>query len=233
MIGNKAMRTLFILLLVPALLLPAAARGDTMKAEKVPLPEPRNKGSVSVAEAISKRRTVRGFKPKALTLDQLSQILWAAQGITDKKRGFRSAPSGGALYPLDVYAVVGKEGVEDFGEGVYLYLPHEHALRKVADGDRRKDVARAAIGQNWIAQAPVVLTITAEYERITRKYGHRGIRYARIETGHVGQNIFLQSEASGLSAGIVGAFEDQSIAEIIGALDNHEPLLIMPVGYKK
>ena len=204
-----------------------------MKAEKVPLPEPRPKGNVSVEEAISQRRTLRSFKPKALALDQLSQVLWAAQGITDKKRGFRSAPSGGALYPLDVYAVVGKNGVEDLGEGVYLYLPHEHSLRKVADSDRRKGLARAAFGQNWIAQAPVVLTITAEYERITRKYGSRGIRYARIEVGHVGQNIFLQAEAFGLSAGIVGAFEDQSVAEIIGALDDHEPLLIMPVGYKK
>lgn len=227
------MRRLFVFLFGIIFFLPAIGMGDAMKREKIVLPEPRYEGKVSVEQAINQRRTVRSFRPDTLTPIQLSQLLWAAQGITDKKRGLRSAPSGGALYPLDVYVVVGRNSVTELGEGIYLYLPNEHALRKLTEGDRRKDVARAALGQDWIAQAPVVLAITAEYRRITGKYGERGVRYAQIEVGHVGQNIFLEAEALGLGAGIVGAFDDRSMAEAIGTLAGHEPLSIMPIGYKK
>jgi len=203
--------------------------GDEMK-ETIKLPQARYEGKVSVEQAIKERRTIRSFKSDALTLMQFSQLMWAAQGVTDKARGYRAAPSGGALYPLDVYAVVGKHGVKELYEGVYLYLPAEHSLRKVKGEDQRKKVAQAALWQNWIAEAPLVFVITADYARITKKYGERGIRYARIEAGHAGQNIFLEAEALGLGAGIVGAFDDDSVAEIIGALPRHEPLLIMPVG---
>lgn len=199
--------------------------------QEIKLPQPQYEGKVSVERAIKDRRTVRSFKPDALTLGQLSQLLWAAQGITDKGRSYRAAPSGGALYPLDIYAVVGKHGVKELDEGVYLYLPATHSVRKVKEEDQRKRVAEAALWQNWIAEAPVVIVITAEYGRITKKYGERGVRYAHIEVGHVGQNIFLQAEALGLGAGIVGAFDDSSVAGIIGALPRHEPLLIMPVGW--
>jgi SagB-type dehydrogenase family enzyme len=164
---------------------------------------------------------------------QLSQLLWAAQGITDERRGFRAAPSAGALYPLDVYAVVGEGGVEGLRAGVYRYYPAKHGLEIISTGDKRRQVANAALSQMWIATAPVVFVITAEYERITRKYGERGIRYAHIEVGHVGQNIFLQAGALGLGAGIVGAFRDASVAEAIGAPKEHEPLIIMPVRYKE
>jgi SagB-type dehydrogenase family enzyme len=160
-------------------------------------------------------------------------LLWAAQGITDEERGFRSAPSGGALYPLNVYVVVGRNGIEGLEEGVFRYLPQRHAIEKTASGDQRSKIARAALRQNWMAQAPAILVITAEYQRITKKYGERGVRYALIEVGHVGQNIFLQAGALGLGAGIVGAFDDDRVAKVIGALPKHEPLLIMPVGYKK
>jgi SagB-type dehydrogenase family enzyme len=207
--------------------------GETMKKETIALPKPSHEGTVSVEEAIKGRRTVRRFRSDPLTLSQLSQLLWAAQGITDEKRGFRSAPSGGALYPLDVYAVVGKEGVEHLATGVYRYLPPSHALEKVGEGDRRHDVARAALGQDWMAGAPVMFVITAEYPRISGKYGKRGVRYATIEVGHVGQNLFLQAGALGLSAGIVGAFDDDRVADVIRAKAGHEPLCIMPVGHKK
>ncbi|UCD57034.1 MAG: SagB/ThcOx family dehydrogenase [Candidatus Hydrogenedentota bacterium] len=211
----------------------AEVLGETMKEEKIMLPEPSHEGKVSVEEAIKGRRTIRSFRPDPLTLSQLSQLLWAAQGITDEKRGFRSAPSGGALYPLDVYAAVGEKGVEGLAEGVYHYLPHRHALQRLKEGDKRGDIARAALGQGWMAQAPVILVITSEYRRITGKYGRRGIRYAQIEVGHVGQNIFLQAGALGLGAGIVGAFDDRETGEVIGASAGHEPLCIMPVGYKR
>ncbi len=207
----------------------AGAVGDEMTMTL--LPEARYEGNVSVEQAIKRRRTVRSFQHDALTLTQLSQLLWAAQGITDKGRGYRAAPSGGALYPLNVYAVVGRAGVKELDEGVYLYVPDKHSLQKLGHEDQRKKLAQAALGQSWIAEAPVVLVITAEYARITKKYGERGVRYAQIEAGNVGENIFLQAEALGLGAGIVGAFDDGSVARIIGALPRHEPLLIMPVGH--
>jgi SagB-type dehydrogenase family enzyme len=147
--------------------------------------------------------------------------------------GRRAAPSGGALYPLDIYIVIGENGVEKMEAGVYHYLTKEHSVLPASKGDRRKEIASASLGQMWMAKAPVSLIITAEYKRITWKYGERGIRYALIEVGHVGQNLFLQAEALGLGAGIVGAFNDLEISKVAGLPSKHEPLLIMPVGYKK
>ena len=197
------------------------------------LPKPVYDGNVSVERAIKGRRTIRDFQPKALRLDQISQLLWSAQGITDERRGFRTAPSGGALYPLDVYAVVGEGGVDGLESGVYHYHPANHDVQLIRKGDRRREVAGASLWQMWIARSPVIFVITSEYERITRKYGKRGIRYAQIEVGHVGQNIFLQSGGLGLGTGIVGAFHDDAVAKAIGTPRAHKPLLIMPVGYKK
>lgn len=134
---------------------------------------------------------------------------------------------------MDIYAVVGKGGVEMLAPGVYRYQAANHGLEVVREGDRRKDVAHAALTQMWIAEAPVIFVITAEYRRITSKYGERGIRYAHIEVGHAGENIFLQAGSLGLGAGIVGAFRDASVAKAIGAPTEHEPLIIIPVGYKQ
>lgn len=206
--------------------------GKSRTQDSFTLPQPAYKGEISVERAIKERRTVRAFRPDSLSITQLSQLLWAAYGITDERKGFRAAPSAGALYPLDIYAVVGKGGVEVLAPGVYRYHPARHSLEVVGKGDRRKDVAGAALWQMWIAKAPVIFVITAEYERITRKYGERGIRYAHIEVGHVGQNIFLQAGTLGLGAGIVGAFRDASVIKAIGAPSEYVPLIIIPVGYK-
>jgi SagB-type dehydrogenase family enzyme len=213
--------------------LAVATHGWAQGEEKgaIRLSTPAYDGKVSVERAIKERRTIRSFQPKNLTLGQLSQLFWAAQGITDERNRFRAVPSGGALYPLDVYAVVGDGGVEGLKSGVYHYQPETHAIKLVRKGDKRKEVAGASLWQMWMARAPVMFVITSEYERITRKYGKRGIRYAQIEVGHVGQNIFLQSGALGLAAGIVGAFHDDAVAEAIGAPKDHKPLIIMPVGY--
>lgn len=196
------------------------------------LPEPRTDGDVSLEKCIKGRRTIRDFIPMELTLKQLSQILWAAQGITEDNGFKRAAPSGGALYPMDIYAVIGKDGVKGLNEGVYHYEPGTHGVSRISDGDRRGSVAKAALSQKWMAKAPVNILITAEYGRICSKYGKRGIRYAMIEAGNVGQNIFLQSGALGLSAGIVGAFHDKDLIEAVNIPKDHQPLLIMPVGYR-
>jgi len=196
------------------------------------LPKPRLIGDVSVEEAIKHRRTIRSYLLKPLSTDQLSQIFWAAQGITEDRGYKRSAPSGGALYPMDIYAVVGDNGVQGMKAGIYHYDPHNHAAMLVTEGDFRADVAKASLSQMWMARAPLNLVITSEYRRITSKYGSRGERYAMIEAGHIGQNIFLQAEALGLRAGIVGAFHDKDVIRIMKIDRSHEPLLILPVGYE-
>jgi SagB-type dehydrogenase family enzyme len=196
------------------------------------LPIPMLDGDVSLERAILRRRTIRSFDGKALGLDQLSQLLWAAQGITESGGFKRAAPSAGALYPMDIYTVVGPGCITGLESGVYGYEPAGHSLSLVRGEDMRRDVAEASLWQAWMARAPLNLVITAEYSRIMGKYGHRGIRYAMIEAGHIGQNIFLQAQAMGLAVGIVGAFEDDKVIKVMGIKETHEPLLIMPVGHK-
>jgi len=194
---------------------------------EIRLPEPRYRSDVSVEEALLKRRSIRDYIGEPLTLQEVSQLLWAAQGITDP-RGFRTAPSAGALYPLEVYLVVGD--VENLAKGVYRYNPHDHALVKVLDGDKRADLAKAAVGQRWVEEAAIDIVITGVYERTTKKYGERGIRYVHIEVGHAAQNVCLQATAMGLGAVTVGAFYDDQVGEILNIMKGEQPLYIIPVG---
>ncbi len=198
----------------------------------LPLPGPSFKGKVSLEEAINSRRTIREFRPNPLTREQLSQVLWAAHGITEERGFKRAIPSAGALYPLDLYVLTGGNGVSGLEDGLYHFHPQGHRLSRVKAGDWRRDLAQASLSQSWMARAPVMLLITGEYERCSRKYRQRGIRYTHIEAGHMGQNIFLQAEALGLGAGIVGAFDNQRIVETAGLPISHDPILLMPVGYK-
>jgi SagB-type dehydrogenase family enzyme len=203
------------------------------KGDEMRLPEPVTDGAVSLEKTIKARRTIRSFSSEPLSLHQLSQLLWATYGITDDRGFKRAAPSGGALYPMDVYGVVGEEGVQGLAAGVYHFEPVGHAVSLHRGGDHRQGLSRAALSQMWIGEAPLSLLITAEYRRITDKYGRRGIRYAIMEAGHMGQNLFLQAEALGLGAGIVGAFDDNQVTNVLHLPKTQEPLLIMPVGYKR
>ncbi len=206
--------------------------GNIQEGKRMKLPKPKTHGEVSLETAIKSRRTIRSFTAEPLSLEQYSQLFWAAQGITEDRGFKRAAPSGGALYPMDIYAVVGENCVKGLESGAYHYDPKSHAVSLVSKGDLRNKVAGAALSQMWMATAPLNILITAEYYRITSKYGKRGVRYAIIEAGHIGQNILLQSEAMGLGAGIVGAFNDEKIRQVVNIPPNHEPLLILPVGYK-
>jgi SagB-type dehydrogenase family enzyme len=185
---------------------------------------------MSLEEAILKRRSRRDFRDSPLTLGEVSQILWAGQGITDKA-GLRAAPSAGALYPLDLYLVVGKQGVEGLGEGVYHYLPQSHSLEPALQGDVRQTLARLSLEQMFIAEAPLSLLITGEYERTTRKYGERGVRYVHMEAGHVAQNVCLQAEALGLGTVTIGAFQDEKISQALSLPPSYRPLYVMPIGH--
>lgn len=203
---------------------------QVVKDSIVYLPLPRIKGNMSLEEAIAYRRSIREYRNQPLTLFQLSQILWAAQGLTETKWKFRASPSAGATYPLEVYVVVGENGVEGLKAGIYVYDPLTHTLRLIKEGDVREELYEACLRQQWVKDAPLNIVIVAEYERTTRVYGERGIRYVHMEVGHVGQNIYLEATALGLGTVAIGAFYDDVVREIIGLPINKHPLYVMPVG---
>lgn len=193
----------------------------------VSLPAPRLQGDRSLEEVIAGRRSAREFSASPVSLEQVGQLLWSAQGITDP-RGLRAAPSAGALYPLELYLVAGK--VADIAPGVYRYVPQRHGLEQMAEGDKRGALASAAVEQSWIRQAPAVIVVTGVYERTTPKYGDRGVRYVHVEAGHSAQNILLQATALGLRSVVVGAFRDDAVREALGLLGDRAPLLLLPLG---
>lgn len=195
--------------------------------KEIKLPSPELKGNVSVEETLAKRRSRREYKDEPLTLKEAGQLLWSAQGITAKWGG-RTAPSAGATYPLEIYLVAGK--VKTLAPGLYHYLPSSHTLVKVIEGDLRKQLAQAALGQKMIIKAPITIVITALFPRTTARYGERGVRYVHIEVGHAGENIYLQAESMGLATVAVGAFKDKGVKEILKLKE--EPLYLMPVGWR-
>jgi len=192
----------------------------------IELPRPRLTGLISVEQALHTRRSVRSFKPEPLTLDELSQLLWAAQGVTGVR--YRTAPSAGALYPLEVYVAAGN--VEGLDAGVYRYIPEAHALSAVRKGNVLSSLSRAAYWQKHAGAGAIALVFSAVYERTTGKYGKQGIRFAHMEAGHAGQNVYLQAEALGLGTVVIGVFMDSSVKRILHMKDDERPLSIMPVG---
>ncbi len=182
----------------------------------------------SVAEALNRRVSVRSFSDQPLDQNKVAVLLWAAGGMkVDGETGpTRTAPSAGGAYPLEVYLLAGS--VEGMEAGVYRYDYENHALQPLLLEDRREVLAEAALNQDYIAEAPVVIVLVAHYERTTARYGERGVRYVLIDAGHAAQNISLQAVELGLGSVVVGAFEDRKVADIIAG--GGEPLLILPVG---
>lgn len=193
----------------------------------IKLPEPMYESDTCVEEAILGRRSIRSYRDEALSLGEISQILWAAQGITEKQGYKRAAPSAGATYPLEIYVVVGK--LEGIAPGIYHYIPREHSLKRILSGDYRKELADAALGQSFVEEAPINLVFTAIYERTTSRYGDRGIKYVYMEAGHAAQNVYLQCQSLSLGTVVIGAFDDNKIKEILN-LKKEEPLYVMSVG---
>ena len=199
------------------------------QAEVINLPEPRYDSDVSIEQSLLNRRSTRSYTGEPLTLQEVSQLLWAAQGVTDPQ-GFRTAPSAGALYPLELYLVAGD--VEGLTAGVYRYEPGEHQLVKTMEGDKRAELASAALGQSWVEEGVISIVFTGVYERTTVKYGERGIRYVHMEAGHAAQNLCLQATALGLGIVTVGAFNDEQLAELLNLPENEQPLYVIPIGRK-
>jgi SagB-type dehydrogenase family enzyme len=186
------------------------------------LPAPANRGRVSLEEALSQRRSVREYADTVLSDSQVSQLLWAAQGISGSG-GLRTAPSAGALYPLELYLVTAR--------GVFHYEPVSHALTAWRPGDRRDRLRRGALGQAALGAAPAVFVFTAVYARTAAKYGAaRGTRYVHLEAGHAAQNLLLQAAALGLVAVPVGAFQDEAVQAALELPPDHDPIYLVPVG---
>lgn len=200
------------------------------QATPIYLPSPSQKGSVSLEEAITQRRSIRDFTPQPISQWQLSQMLWAAQGITDSSWKSRAIPSAGATYPLEVFVVCGNNGVEGISGGVYHYNIDSHSLTLHHKGDIRLVLAGAALNEESIYEAPVDIVICAVYERTLRRYGTRGERYVHMEVGHAGQNIYLQATALGLATVAVGAFHDEQVRQVLRLDKQYRPLYIMPLG---
>jgi SagB-type dehydrogenase family enzyme len=195
--------------------------------ELLKLPAPTLSGPHSLERSFAERRSVREYGPVMLTPAQLGQVLWAAQGVTERT-GLRTAPSAGGLYPLELYVVAGE--VAGFQPGIYHYRVGRHLLALFAAGDRRADLASATLGQEWVALAPAVIVIAAAYGRTTAKYGDRGRRYVHMEVGHAAQNACLQATALGLGCAVVGVFDDRDVKRLIGLPPREEALALLPVG---
>jgi len=194
------------------------------------LPSPDTSGSVSVEEALQNRRSRRNFQAKALSKEQLSQILWSAYGITEPGRGLRTTPSAGATYPLEIYVIIGN--VTDIEAGVYKYNPLNHEITRIKNGDIRSELSAAALRQTMVADAPITVVYAAVFSRIEERYGERGReRYVFMEIGHSAQNVYLQAEALGLGTCAIGAFSDDTVKQLLNLPADEVPLYLLPVGH--
>ncbi len=200
-----------------------------MKEQKIiKLPKPENISKISIEEALLKRRSIREYKDEALTIKEVSQILWSAQGITEPKKKFRTAPSAGAIFPLNIYLVVNK--VENIEKGIYKYLPETHEIIQFLNEDKREDIYKACLQQSCIKNGAIIIVITGNFEKIKKRYSERGVRYTYIEVGHCSQNIYLQCVSLNLGTVAVGAFYDEEVKKILKLPDEEEPLYLMPIG---
>jgi SagB-type dehydrogenase family enzyme len=186
------------------------------------LPEPDKNGSTPLERMIGVRRSRRDFRPEPLTIEQIGQLVWAAQGQGERSR-YRTCPSAGATYPLEVFVAT--------PEGLFVYLPGEHTLQKLSAQDLRAALASAAWGQQFIEAAPLTLVLAARFSRTTGRYGERGVRYVYMEAGHAAQNVHLQAEALGLGSVAVGAFDDASVGGVLSLPKKFEPIYMVTVGY--
>ncbi len=200
---------------------------DTSKVIK--LPEPRHDSEISLEESLLNRRSIRSYSDEPVTLQEVSQLLWAAQGITDDT-GHRTAPSAVAIYPLSIFVVAGN--VPEIMTGVYIYIPEEHSIERIIDGDIRNELADAAMGQASVRQGATSFVITVDYGKMITRFGDKGERFGTLEAGHAAQNLCLQATALDLGLVTAGAIYDDRVANVLDLPQNLTPLYVIPVGRK-
>jgi len=205
----------------------AACGGDRSAPQRtpigvVPLPPAALTGDRALEAVLAARRSLREFSDRPLELGEIGQLAWAAQGVTDPD-GKRTSPSAGALYPLELYVVT--------GSGLFRYLPSEHALEQLAEGDLRPQLHEACNGQDPVLRSPAVFVLTGVYERTTQAYdGPRACVYVHVEVGHAAQNLLLQATALGLGAVPMGGFDPGGVRRVLSLPRWEEPLYVLPTG---
>lgn len=195
------------------------------QTEAIKLPKVNLKGELSLEETLKERKSRRSYQKSELKIDEISQLLWAAQGI-NRNDGGRTAPSAGALYPLEIYLLVGN--VKNLNVGLYQYDPMNHSL--IIKNNKNLIPSLTNVMQQFVTNGAAIIIITGVYERTTQKYGERGIRYVHMDVGFTCQNIYLQAESLGLGTVFMGAFNDNLLSDILQLPKNHKPLGVMPVG---
>jgi SagB-type dehydrogenase family enzyme len=196
----------------------------------IKLPEPKFKSSISIEEAINKRRSIRKFDDSPLEINEISQLLWAAQGINTSD-GRRTVPSAGATYPLEIYLASRK--INGLDKGLYKYNPQSHSLIPIKYGDIASDIANSTLQKNIIYSATAIFIITADFERTTSVYGSRGNIYVYFEVGHAAQNLSLQAVGLKIGSVMIGAFDEKELKRLLGLPINETPLYIIPCGKTK
>ncbi len=183
-------------------------------SKKIQLPKPEYSG-MTVEETLKKRRSIRNYSTKPISKELLSQLLFAAQGITGKTYDttLRTAPSAGALYPFEVYVVV--NNVQDLPRGIYHYCVLDHAIELIKAGDFRDQITDAGLKQQMLGDAGVTFILSAIFDRVRHKYAERGLRYVYMEAGHISQNIYLQAVSLGMGSVCAGAFLDEKVNKLI------------------
>ncbi|MEW6050813.1 MAG: SagB/ThcOx family dehydrogenase [Candidatus Zixiibacteriota bacterium] len=202
-------------------------------ARKIALPPPAV-GTLSFEEAVAKRRSVRQFETKAITLEQIARLLHSANGITQNRGGtsHRGVPSAGALYPIELYLVA--NSVTGLDSGIYHFQVRNTSLEEIKKGDFSERLRQAALGQEALDNAPAAVVITARFDRTTHKYADRGYRYVYMEAGEVCQTLYLQATTLGLGTVAIGAFLDDEVNRVLDLNGSSEAgLLIMPIGYPR
>jgi SagB-type dehydrogenase family enzyme len=212
----------------------ACAPAWAEKDELISLPKPAVAGKTSVEAAMVAKKSVREYQKQPLTLQQVGQLLWAANGNIPQdaisSATTKTITSAGGIYPLDVFLVVGPNTVGDLPQGAYQYIARTHGLKLHAPGDLRGLLAYASFGQTWMAQAPALIVITGKVDESAARYRDRAFRYVCAEAGSADQNLYLQSESLGLRMATVGAFEDAHVNGVLKLTNKHTPIFIIPVG---
>ncbi|TYL36481.1 dehydrogenase [Natronococcus pandeyae] len=198
----------------------------------VELPEPEPDGPTSVERAIARRASRRSFAQAPVTIEDISQLLWAAQGFTHVRDGvqMRAAPSAGATYPLTAFLEVPSGGNPELEPGLYRYDPGNHALEATLDEPVHGELTEAALGQEGVRDAPATIVLAANYDRTREQYPDHGDRYVHMEAGHAAENVHLVCESRELRTCPVGAFSDAEVANALELPDRLDPLYLLPFG---
>jgi len=218
----KRLTILGIVLVCFAALCLGQRRSRPAAQKIIQLTKPNLTGTVSFEEALAKRRSVRLFANKPLEPEQISQLAWAGQGITETQRGLRTAPSAGETYPIDLYFAT--------PEGLFVYRPAEHSLEQTSDQDIRGGLAAAASMES-VATAGCNIIVAGSLRKLTSQFRNKAKTYMLLEAGHIAQNIQLQAVCLDLGSVTIGGFNSKDVSRTCRLTRGLEPIYIISVGY--